>query len=122
MAKVSVLGSGSWGTAMAMCLANNGHNILVWCRSDETANQLKKTHIKYHEQSMEKSPARCRPADDGATDGGGQAEQGGAKASIHSTHIVGYGQVIREDTHRELRQGEEPLGTDRHRYGGERLP
>ena len=45
MAKVSVLGSGSWGTAMAMCLANNGHNILVWCRSDETANQLKKTHI-----------------------------------------------------------------------------
>lgn len=41
-------------------------------------NKLSETHIKYHEQSMEKSPARCRPADDGATDGGGQAEQGGA--------------------------------------------
>ena len=45
MAKVSVLGSGSWGTAMAMCLANNGHKLLVWSRSEETTERLAKTHI-----------------------------------------------------------------------------
>lgn len=44
MAKVSVLGSGSWGTAMAMCLANNGHNILLWSRNVETTEELKRTH------------------------------------------------------------------------------
>ncbi|MBQ7953561.1 MAG: NAD(P)-dependent glycerol-3-phosphate dehydrogenase, partial [Clostridia bacterium] len=45
MAKVSVLGSGSWGTAMAMCLANNGHNILLWSRNEQTTEELTKTHI-----------------------------------------------------------------------------
>ena len=45
MAKVSVLGSGSWGTAMAMCLAQNGHDILVWSRSVETTEKLRSTHI-----------------------------------------------------------------------------
>ncbi len=45
MARISVLGSGSWGTAMAMCLANNGHNILLWSRSEETTEELKRTHI-----------------------------------------------------------------------------
>lgn len=45
MAKVSVLGSGSWGTAMAMCLANNGHDILVWSRKEETTCELEKTYI-----------------------------------------------------------------------------
>lgn len=45
MAMVSVLGSGSWGTAMAMCLADNGHSLLLWSRSEETTKELEKTHI-----------------------------------------------------------------------------
>ena len=45
MAKVSVLGSGSWGSAMAMCLANNGHSILLWSRNEQTTEELTKTHI-----------------------------------------------------------------------------
>ncbi len=45
MARVSVLGSGSWGTAMAMCLANNGHSILLWSRKQETTEELKKTRV-----------------------------------------------------------------------------
>ncbi len=45
MAKISVIGSGSWGTAMAMCLANNGHHISLWCRKEETAAELSKTRI-----------------------------------------------------------------------------
>ncbi len=30
MAKISVLGSGSWGTALAVLLHNNGHEVLLW--------------------------------------------------------------------------------------------
>ncbi len=30
MAKVSVIGSGSWGTALAWLLCNNGHNVTLW--------------------------------------------------------------------------------------------
>ncbi len=45
MSEVSILGSGSWGTAMAMCLAQNAHNILLWTHNQETAKELSKTHI-----------------------------------------------------------------------------
>ena len=30
MARISVLGAGSWGTALAVVLAHNGHNVSVW--------------------------------------------------------------------------------------------
>ncbi len=30
MAKVSVIGSGGWGTAVAIMLAENGHNVVLW--------------------------------------------------------------------------------------------
>ena len=30
MAKVSVLGAGSWGLGLALLLNNNGHNVTVW--------------------------------------------------------------------------------------------
>ncbi|MDD7219948.1 MAG: NAD(P)H-dependent glycerol-3-phosphate dehydrogenase [Clostridia bacterium] len=30
MAKISVLGAGSWGTALAVLLHNNGHDVILW--------------------------------------------------------------------------------------------
>ena len=30
LAKISVMGTGSWGTALAVVLAHNGHNVTVW--------------------------------------------------------------------------------------------
>ena len=30
MAKVGVLGAGSWGTALAILLHDNGHDVTVW--------------------------------------------------------------------------------------------
>ena len=30
MAKVSVIGAGSWGTALAVVLEKNGHSVTVW--------------------------------------------------------------------------------------------
>ena len=30
MAKVSVIGAGSWGTALALLLSKNGHDVTMW--------------------------------------------------------------------------------------------
>ena len=30
MEKVVVLGAGSWGTALSMVLAQNGHQVILW--------------------------------------------------------------------------------------------
>jgi glycerol-3-phosphate dehydrogenase (NAD(P)+) len=40
-ASVSVLGSGSWGTALAIHLARTGHPVLLWGRSSEAAARLR---------------------------------------------------------------------------------
>ena len=37
MAKISVLGSGSWGMALALLLYNNGHEVLLWSARPEDA-------------------------------------------------------------------------------------
>lgn len=41
---VSVIGAGSWGTAIAFVLAHNGHNCLLWTRRDEQAQEINKHH------------------------------------------------------------------------------
>ena len=41
-ADISVLGAGSYGTALAICLARNGHRVSLWGRSVEHVNQMEK--------------------------------------------------------------------------------
>ena len=41
MAKVGILGAGSWGIALAMLLHNNGHQISVWSIDEDEINMLK---------------------------------------------------------------------------------
>ena len=38
--KVAVIGSGSWGTAVAMLLANNGHEVWLWSWIQEETDRL----------------------------------------------------------------------------------
>lgn len=38
--KVSVLGAGSWGTALAIHLARSGHGVLLWGRDPETMSRI----------------------------------------------------------------------------------
>ncbi len=38
--KVSVLGSGGWGTALALVLLENGHDVTLWSRREEKARAL----------------------------------------------------------------------------------
>ena len=40
--KVSVLGAGSWGTALAIILANNGHQVVMWEYNKQYVKNLKK--------------------------------------------------------------------------------
>ncbi|WP_414054973.1 NAD(P)H-dependent glycerol-3-phosphate dehydrogenase [Macrococcus equi] len=49
MTNVTVLGTGSWGTALANVLADNGHNCLMWGKTDVTIDEINshQTNVKY---------------------------------------------------------------------------
>lgn len=40
MAKISILGAGSWGTAIAILLCNNHHEVVLWSHREEEAKSL----------------------------------------------------------------------------------
>jgi len=40
MANINIIGSGGWGTANAVLLANNGHNVLLWSYLEEESKEL----------------------------------------------------------------------------------
>lgn len=44
MANVAVLGAGSWGTALSIVLADNGHDVRLWSHRKEQAETINRTH------------------------------------------------------------------------------
>ncbi|MGI8315370.1 NAD(P)H-dependent glycerol-3-phosphate dehydrogenase [Halobacillus mangrovi] len=44
MEKVAVLGAGSWGTALALVLADNGHEVALWSHRKEHAEEINRLH------------------------------------------------------------------------------
>ena len=42
--KVSVIGAGSWGTALSQVLANNGNNVGLWARKPEVVKSINSEH------------------------------------------------------------------------------
>jgi len=44
-ANVTVLGAGSWGTALANLLAENGHNVTIWDRDHELVTSINDYHV-----------------------------------------------------------------------------
>ncbi|MEI4768402.1 NAD(P)H-dependent glycerol-3-phosphate dehydrogenase [Psychrobacillus sp. FJAT-51614] len=44
MEKITVLGAGSWGTALAMVLANNNHDCLLWSHRENQATEINLDH------------------------------------------------------------------------------
>ncbi len=41
--KVGILGAGTWGTALALLLANNSHDVTLWSKFEEEAESLRTT-------------------------------------------------------------------------------
>lgn len=51
MANIGIIGAGSWGTALAWLLTNNGHQITVWSIMEEEIQMLKE-----HREQKDKLP------------------------------------------------------------------
>lgn len=45
MSKVTVFGTGSFGTALANVLAENGHQVLMWGKNEQTVKEINEQHI-----------------------------------------------------------------------------
>src|SRR3972149_10005219 len=46
---ISIIGAGSWGTTLAIVLAQKGYDIKLWARSEATLKEIKekRTNFKY---------------------------------------------------------------------------
>lgn len=44
MAKIAVLGAGSWGTALSIVLADNKHDVRLWTHNKDQAMKMNETH------------------------------------------------------------------------------
>ena len=58
MADVSVIGAGSWGTALSVVLSDNGHNVTIWSISENEIEMLKS-----YRENKEKLPGVVLPDD-----------------------------------------------------------
>ena len=44
MAKISILGGGSWGIALGVLLHKNGHQVTIWSALEKEIDMLKENH------------------------------------------------------------------------------
>jgi len=60
----AVLGAGSWGTALAILLANNGHRVKLWARREAQAKEMADTRINERYLPGFELPENLRPTSD----------------------------------------------------------
>ncbi len=44
MERIGIIGSGTWGTAIAVLLHNNGHEVTLWSAIPEEIEEIGRTH------------------------------------------------------------------------------
>jgi glycerol-3-phosphate dehydrogenase (NAD(P)+) len=64
--RVAVLGTGSWGTAFSMVLADAGADVVLWGRRAEVARAINETHRNPDYHSETPLPEQVRATDDAA--------------------------------------------------------
>ncbi|WHZ31079.1 NAD(P)H-dependent glycerol-3-phosphate dehydrogenase [Desemzia incerta] len=45
---ITVLGAGSWGTALSMVLADNGHEVRIWSHKQSQVDEINDLHVNSH--------------------------------------------------------------------------
>ena len=54
---ITVLGSGGWGTALALVLAENGHRVTLWCRRTEKCREMAQSRENPQLKGVQLPPA-----------------------------------------------------------------
>ena len=59
MAKIGIIGAGTWGTALAVLLNNNGHEVTIWQQYPSTYQNVDGWILSYfYSQSLLKIKAK----------------------------------------------------------------
>lgn len=62
--RVTVIGAGSWGTALASVLVENGHDVLIWTRTQDQADDINISHTNHKYLPQANLPARLKASSD----------------------------------------------------------
>lgn len=60
MQTITVLGAGSWGTALAFVLAENGHDTLIWSHREDQAREITTEHTNKKYLPNQKLPTNLK--------------------------------------------------------------
>ena len=55
--RCAVIGAGAWGTTIAQCLADNDHEVVLWCYKDAIANAINESHSHHRLPGVSLNPA-----------------------------------------------------------------
>jgi glycerol-3-phosphate dehydrogenase (NAD(P)+) len=82
--RAAVIGGGSWGTALATVLANNGHEVTVWCFEEECARAINEKHENTPYLPGLELPAAMK----GATDLGDALRGSEFVVAVNPSHVT----------------------------------
>ena len=64
MARIGVIGGGAFGTAMACVVSRSGHEVVIWAREPEVAEDINRQGVNPHFLPGVRLPAGIRATND----------------------------------------------------------